>query len=401
MREPTDLAAFTTDLASMFRAATDRAGVALVVDRPDGPVAARVDREMWERIVLNLVSNAFKFTFEGEIRVTLRQEGAEAVLSVADTGTGIDAAELAGLFERFRRVRGARSRTHEGSGIGLALVQELVRLHGGSVEAESELGRRLDVRRPRPARRGRRSAGGAATPTSGAAAYLEEALRWLPDAGGVRRRAGRRGRRAPGRRGPVGGRARILIADDNADLREYLERLLARHWDVETVADGRAALAAVAARRPDLILSDAMMPELDGFGLLAELRADPSTSQLPVIMLSARAGEEAAVEGLSAGADDYLLKPFSSRELIARVRANLDLAELRQAAARATERHARLLRDLADAAVLVNRAATVDEVLEVVAERARALVGAERALARVDGRGEPTWTAASFTAAWR
>ena len=133
------------------------------------------------------------------------------------------------------------------------------------------------------------------------------------------------------------------------------------------------------ARRPDLILSDAMMPELDGFGLLAELRADPSTSQLPVIMLSARAGEEAAVEGLAAGADDYLLKPFSSRELIARVRANLDLAELRQAAARATERHARLLRDLADAAVDVNRAATVPEVLAVVAERARALVGAERA----------------------
>ena len=191
----------------------------------------------------------------------------------------------------------------------------------------------------------------------------------------------------------MGGRARILIADDNADLREYLERLLARHWDVETVADGRAALAAVEARRPDLILSDAMMPELDGFGLLAELRADPSTSQLPVIMLSARAGEEAAVEGLSAGADDYLLKPFSSRELIARVRANLDLAELRQAAARATERHARLLRDLADAAVLVNRAGSVEEVLEVVAERARALVGAERALARVDGRGEPDATA--------
>ena len=102
-----------------------------------------------------------------------------------------------------------------------------------------------------------------------------------------------------------------------------------------------------------------MMPELDGFGLLAELRSDPSTSQLPVIMLSARAGEEAAVEGLAAGADDYLLKPFSSRELIARVRANLDLAELRQAAARATERHAQLLRDLADAAVDVNRAATV------------------------------------------
>ena len=120
--EPTDLAAFTTDLASMFRAATDRAGIALVVERPDGPVVARVDREMWERIVLNLVSNAFKFTFEGEIRVAVRRDGADAVLAVSDTGTGIADDELSSLFERFKRVRGARSRTHEGSGIGLALV---------------------------------------------------------------------------------------------------------------------------------------------------------------------------------------------------------------------------------------------------------------------------------------
>ncbi len=396
VREATDLSSFTTDLASMFRAATDRAGIALVVERPDAQLTVRVDREMWERIVLNLVSNAFKFTFEGEIRVTLRREGADAVLAVADTGTGIEPAELSRLFERFRRVRGARSRTHEGSGIGLALVQELVRLHGGTVDAESELGAgstftvRIPLEEAAPA-------GAAATPTSGAAAYLEEALRWLPDAGDSVGELEAVGAGLPSGDGAAYGRARILIADDNADLRDYLRRLLARHWDVETVGDGRAALDAVAARRPDLILSDAMMPELDGFGLLGALRADPSTSQLPVIMLSARAGEEAAVEGLSAGADDYLLKPFSSRELIARVRANLDLAELRQAAARATERHARLLRDLADAAVAVNRAATVDEVLEVVAERARALVGAERALARLAEQGGPGPSDGSFT----
>ena len=155
MREPTDLAAFTTDLASMFRAATDRAGIALVVERPDGPVTARVDREMWERIVLNLVSNAFKFTFEGEIRVTLARDGGEAVLTVADTGTGIAADDLANLFERFNRVRGARSRTHEGSGIGLALVEELARLHGGSVRAEQRARAGLGVHGPRAAGGGR------------------------------------------------------------------------------------------------------------------------------------------------------------------------------------------------------------------------------------------------------
>jgi signal transduction histidine kinase/serine phosphatase RsbU (regulator of sigma subunit) len=385
VREPTDLAAFTTDLASMFRAATDRAGITLVVERPREPLVAGVDREMWERMVLNLVSNAFKFTFEGEIRVALRRDGADAVLSVSDTGTGIAADELSSLFERFKRVRGVRSRTHEGSGIGLALVQELARLHGGSVSAESELGvgSTFTVRVPLD----EAAAAAAATPTSGAAAYLEEALRWLPDAEdsvGVREAVGAG---LPADDGDSPERARILIADDNADLRDYLERLLARHWDVETAPDGLRALDAVKARRPDLVLSDAMMPGLDGFGLLTALRSDPATSQLPVIMLSARAGDEAAVEGLAAGADDYLVKPFSSRELIARVRGNLDLADMRQAAARATERHAQLLRDLADAAVEINRAATVPAVLEVVAQRARALVGADRAVARLDGAG--------------
>src|SRR5215210_1899278 len=383
-REPTELGGFTADLASMFRAATDRAGIALVVERPEAPVTAQVDREMWERIVLNLVSNAFKFTFEGEIRVALRRDGADAVLTVSDTGTGIEPEELTGLFERFRRVRGARSRTHEGSGIGLALVQELVRMHGGSVTADSELGAgsTFTVRVPLD----EAATAAAATPTSGAAAYLEEALRWLPDAGASVGELAAVGAGLAGDEDARDRRARILIADDNADLRGYLERLLARDWEVETVPDGRAALDAIAARRPDLVLSDAMMPEVDGFGLLAFLRADPATSQLPVIMLSARAGEEAAVEGLAAGADDYLLKPFSSRELIARVRANLDLAELRQAAARAMARHAQLLRDLADAAVAVNRAATVPEVLAVVAERARGLVGAERSAVRLEGR---------------
>jgi signal transduction histidine kinase/serine phosphatase RsbU (regulator of sigma subunit)/DNA-binding response OmpR family regulator len=383
-RELTDLAAFTADLASMFRSATERAGIELVVERPDSSVAAAVDREMWERIVLNLLSNAFKFTFEGEIRVTVVREGDDAVLTVADTGTGIEPAELERLFERFRRVRGARSRTHEGSGIGLALVQELVELHEGTVSMTSAVGvgSTCTVRLPLAAEVP--EPGTHAAPTTVAAAYVEEALRWLPGAGEVAAQEDVVTPRAVATDVP---RARVLIADDNADLREYLTRLLSRIWEVEAVGDGRAALAAVAARPPDLILSDAMMPELDGFGLLAALRADPATAQLPVIMLSARAGEASAVEGLGAGADDYLIKPFSSRELIARVRANLDLAELRRAAALATERHSQLLRDLADAAIAINRARTAGEVLEVTARRARDLVGAAWALARLSSGG--------------
>jgi signal transduction histidine kinase len=172
-------------------------------------------------------------------------------------------------------------------------------------------------------------------PTSlGATPYVEEALRWLPD-----------GTPADALLLPAGPLAsprgaRVLLADDNADMREYIRRLLGRHWTIEAVADGQAALAAARAHTPDLVLTDVMMPGLDGFRLLRELRADPRTRTVPVILLSARADEESRVEGLDAGADDYLIKPFSARELVARVNAHLELARLRREAV-AREREAR------------------------------------------------------------
>ena len=138
--EPVELAALTVDLASNFRAAIERAGLLLTVDCPPLPEPIYVDRDMWEKIVLNLLSNALKFTFEGEICVRLAAEAGSVRLEVRDTGTGIAAQDLPRVFERFHRIEGARSRSHEGSGIGLALVQELVNLHGGRVAASSELG---------------------------------------------------------------------------------------------------------------------------------------------------------------------------------------------------------------------------------------------------------------------
>ncbi len=263
------------------------------------------------------------------------------------------------VFERFHRVEDARGRTHEGTGIGLALVQELVKLHGGSVAVESAPGRgsTFTVSIPTgkahlPAERiGRR------------APWTRR--RWVPDPTSRRRSAGSRMRdrsRASRRAGSrpdasspspsastasfalpatereTSGRARILWADDNADMRDYVRRLLSARYDVETVADGQAALAAVRARRPDLVLADVMMPKLDGFGLLRALRADPATRSLPVILLSARAGEEARIEGLEAGADAYLVKPFSARELLAYVSTRLELGRLRARLERARAR---------------------------------------------------------------
>ena len=286
LREPTDVAAFTADLASMFRAATDRAGIALVVERPDGPVIARVDREMWERIVLNLVSNAFKFTFEGEIRVTLRRDGADAVLSSPTRAPASPPTSSRACSSASTR-RGARSRTHEGSGIGLALVRSWPACTAAPCRPRASSGR---ARRSRSACRSRSAApAGAAT---------DERRRRLPRGGAaLAARRGCLGRRAGGgRRGPAGGDGacagrRVLVADDNADMRDYLAGC-SRATGVERGRRPRRP-GGRARARPDLVLSDAMMPELDGFGLLAELRADPGTSQLPVILLSARAGEEA------------------------------------------------------------------------------------------------------------
>jgi signal transduction histidine kinase/CheY-like chemotaxis protein len=346
--EPIDLAAFTAELASVFRSAVEKAGLKLTVNCSPLREPAFVDREMWEKIVLNLVSNAFKFTFEGTISVEIRptSDGAAAELVVRDTGTGIPAAELPRLFERFHRIEGARGRTFEGSGIGLALVQELVKLHGGAIDVASELGRgsRFTVRLPfGTAHLPRERVAAAASPStvagSGAGAYVLEALRWLPQSSDDIALTSAPAA-APAADAARGDGAFVILADDNADLRDYVRRLLEHEgYRVEAFADGAAALAAARRQRPDLIVSDVMMPKLDGFGLLRELRQDEELRELPIVLLSARAGEEARVEGLDAGADDYVSKPFSARELLARVRANLQSARVRKQA----ERHRELL----------------------------------------------------------
>ena len=322
--EPTDLAALTADLVSSFRAATDRAGLSLIVDSAPLAEEAYVDRGMWEKIVLNLVSNAFKFTFEGSITVRVRLGEKAFELEVADTGTGIAPAETPRLFERFHRVEGARSRSHEGSGIGLALVEELVRFHGGAVAVDSEEGRGTTfvIRIPRgsahlPAER-IKAARRLPSTSTGAMAYVEEALRWTGDSPEPPW--------APEPERDGAPRPRILFADDNADMRDYVARLLRERWDVTVVANGDDALARIRRSPPDLVVSDVMMPGLDGFGLVQAMRADPVLRAIPVILLSARAGEDAAAEGLGAGADDYIVKPFTARDLLVRVASKLSSA---------------------------------------------------------------------------
>ncbi|MGK5551303.1 response regulator [Actinomadura kijaniata] len=342
--EPTDLAALTADCAGMFRSAAQRAGLRLVVDAPPLSAPVPVDREMWSKILLNLLSNAVKYTREGTVTVRLREDGDRVELTVADTGAGIPADELPHVFDRFHRIAGTAGRSREGSGIGLSLVADLTRALGGEVTAASTVGEgsAFTVRIPRD------PATGAARPLESVAGTAEpfaaEALRWTTA-------------------DPVPARPAdpdapcVLLVEDNPDMRAYLLRLLTGEgWRVRTAADVDGALAAVRAERPDLVLSDVMLPGRDGLVLVAELRAEPEPNRIPIVLLTARAGSESAVEGLRRGADDYVTKPFSPDELLARVRVHLEAARLREALAAARERRIGHLESALDTRATIGQA---------------------------------------------
>jgi PAS domain S-box-containing protein len=324
-----------------------------------------------------------------------------AELTVRDTGIGIPPEHVSRIFERFQRVEGARGRSIEGSGIGLALVQELVKLHGGSVNVESRPGRgsifkvsiptgseahasrhpgeisrkstrwRMQSFKDEAQRWTSEAAGATGEPqrwtseaagaageaqrwtseaadaagepqrwTSEAAGAAGEAQRWTSEAAGAAGEPQRWTSEAAGAAGEPQAataapreRARILVADDNADMRDYVRRLLSHAYTVEIASDGVQALELLKSGSFDLVLADVMMPRLDGVSLLRELRKHPALSGTPLILVSARAGDESRLEGLQAAADDYLVKPFGARELLARISSRLEMVRLRQQAA--------------------------------------------------------------------
>jgi PAS domain S-box-containing protein len=339
--QPTGLSSYTLELASIFRSAIEKAGLKYTVECRPLPQPVYVDHEMWEKIVLNLISNALKSTFEGSIAVELENKSGHVELTVQDTGTGIPEHELGQLFERFRRVEHARRRTHEGSGIGLALVHELLAMHGGNISVQSQVGKgttftvslpygsqHLPKERIRPE---------AEQIVAGSArkAFVQEALSWLPGDQGADTASREDMEVADAMSAPLSqtvGRPRVLLVDDNRDMREYVQRLLSSRFEVTTVKNGREALEEANKRTPHLVLSDVMMPEMDGLQLLAAMRKNPATSFVPVVLLSARAGEESLIEGMMSGADDYVVKPFTARELLARVEAHIKIASFRREA---------------------------------------------------------------------
>jgi signal transduction histidine kinase len=326
---PLDVGTATAELAGMFQSVAAKAKLVLTVDCPPLKELVWIDRDLWEKVVSNLVSNALKYTHSGEVAVRVREEPSQVVLTVSDTGIGISEADLPHVFERFYRVEGAVGRIHEGTGIGLSLAREIVELHGGMVSVASEAGRgsTFHVELPKGHAHLDPSQVSQEPLAPGSQRDLQtqtaEARRWTADGEEA-------GASAPAQSGN-GPRARVLIVDDNTELRGYIEGLLAPSYDVSTAVDGQAALEAIRANLPDLVVSDVMMPRLDGIGLVRALRGEVATASLPVILLSARVGEESAIEGLDAGADDYVAKPFTARELLARVRTHVELARKRKA----------------------------------------------------------------------
>lgn len=307
-----DVGALTAHIASSFSELCHRAGLDLVLDCE--PVLADVDPGMWETIVLNLLSNAVKYTLRGSISVAVRAESAHCSITVRDTGVGISAEDLDRLFDRFYRADNVRGRSVEGSGIGLSLVRGLVELHRGTVELDSELdhGTTVTIRLPLSVAQEapEEAPAGLLDETN---PYVAEASQWVTAVSGPTAVTAT----------PERSRQLVLIADDNADMRAHLDRVLSARWETVCVADGESALAAARTLHPDAIVTDVMMPGLDGFQLVAAIRADEALAATPILMLSARAGVEAIDEGFAGGADDYLPKPFRSQELIDRIASKL------------------------------------------------------------------------------
>lgn len=318
--EPTDLAALTADLASMFRSVVEQAGLEYIVDIAESGDPVDIDRDMWAKIVLNLLSNAVKFTSQGSIRVELRQSSDDIELRVCDTGIGIPAAHLSTVFDRFAQVPDQRGRSAEGTGIGLALVAALAAANGGEVSVESvpKQGTTFTVSLPRVASAQSSPAEPVdRTGDSAIDAYLVEAESWL--------RAGPSVDSRPAAES-IG---RLLLVEDNADMRDYLLRLLTEDgWTVDAVGSVDAAVKVNPA--PDVVVSDIMLPGRSGVDLVRMLRSDPSSRRIPIILLTARTGPESAAAGLASGADDYIAKPFDPAELLARIRVHHDLMQLRE-----------------------------------------------------------------------
>ncbi|HOY06531.1 MAG TPA: ATP-binding protein [Saprospiraceae bacterium] len=323
----TNISTFTENLASNFRSVMEKAGLEFSVQAEKIARPVYVDRQMWEKIVFNLLSNAFKFTLEGKITVRISAEEEFFSMTVEDTGIGIPENELPHMFERFHRIQNAVGRTYEGTGIGLSLIMELVKMHGGAIGVESRVGSGTKFIVTIPYGKSHLPEDLVFETENVPEADISSA--YLQEAGFIMDVSNDRPQPSESQKNSREGA--VLIVDDNADMRQHLESIVGKVYKTVKAVNGAEALKVMNREKIALVLSDIMMPVMDGVELLKHLKENSATAEIPVVLITARAGEESRIEGFETGADDYLVKPFSARELLARIKVQMELSKKRNA----------------------------------------------------------------------
>jgi PAS domain S-box-containing protein len=385
-----DLAGLLRTVGAHFEALAPQRGVAYVVDVP-GALPAQVDPDKLERVVVNLLSNAFKYVpGGGRVKLSLRETpGGRALLSVQDSGPGVRPELRETIFERFRQGDGGATRAFGGTGLGLAIARDFVSLHGGTLSVTDAPGGgalflvELPLAAPEGARVRQAPAprgGDAAAERDGVLQGSLEELRPVAAPAGAAPAAPQQ--EAPQQEAPqqeTAGRPRLLVVEDHPELRRFIAESLSDTYAVETAVDGQEGLEKAVARPPDLLVTDVMMPRLSGDALVAEVRRRPALGAVPILVLSAKADDALRVRLLRQGAQDYVVKPFSTEELRARVGNLVQVKRARELLQAELEEHQGELEALAREVTGRKRAlATALEAMRLAreeAERANAVKG--------------------------
>lgn len=318
---PQDIVPFLKGLMAAFASLAQKNDLQLVFGAEVESLVVFFDSEKLEKIFSNLLSNACKFTpAGGRIGLMVKSPGRDTVeIAVRDTGIGMDEEQLAHIFDRFYQVEGTGSRRFEGTGIGLSLVKELVELHRGTITVRSRVGEGSEFTVSLRLGPGHLLAGEIVEPVTGEITGSKEALEPVEAEGVEADPVEEVEEKKPGEK-PI-----VLVVEDNADMRRFIKAPLKADYRVVEAADGREGIAMAREMVPDLIISDVMMPEVDGFELCAALKKDIKTSHIPIVLLTARASETSVIEGFKTGADDYITKPFNRKILATRIKNLIDL----------------------------------------------------------------------------